>query len=50
MQHEARHMACECIWKHAVCICVLDEEGSRVVANRALLVVWKAMYLTSYSD
>ena len=50
MQHEARHMTCECVWKHAMCICVLDGEGSRVVASRALVVVWKAMYLTSYSD
>ena len=32
-----------------VCVCVLDGEGSRVVAGAALVVVWTAVYLTSYS-
>ena len=35
-----------------VCVreCVLDREGSWVVASTALAVAWMAMYLTSYSD
>jgi len=36
--------------KHVcLCVCVLDGEGSRVVAGTALVIVWTAVYLTSYS-
>ena len=38
---------CMCV---CVCVCVLDGEESRVVASIALVVVWTAMYLTSYND
>ena len=38
---------CACVW---TCACVLDREGSWAFASRALVVVWTAMYLTSYSD
>ena len=44
---------CACVCMHAcVCVhfCVLGEDGSWVVASTALVVVWLAMYLTSYSD
>ena len=30
--------------------CVLDEEGSWVFACTALVVAWRAMYLTGYSE
>ena len=33
-----------------VCVCVLDREGNKVVASRALAIVWTAMYLTCDSD
>ena len=33
-----------------VCVCVLGEEGSWVLANTALVLAWTAMYLTGYSD
>ena len=46
-----------CVCVHVcVCVCacvpvhVLDKEGSRVVASRALVVVQTAVYLTGYSD
>ena len=32
------------------CACVLDREESWSFASRAGVVVWTAMYLTSYSD
>ena len=38
---------CACV---RACVCVLDREGSWVVASTALVVVWTAMYLTGYSD
>ena len=34
----------------SVYVCVLDEEGSWVLASRALVVVWTAVYLTGYWD
>ena len=33
-----------------VCVCVLDGEGSWVFASTALVVVWRARYLTGYSE
>ena len=41
---------CVCVWHVCVCVCVLGREGSWVFASTALVVVWTAMYLTSYSD
>ena len=38
---------CACV---RACVCVLDREWSRAVANRALVVVLMTMYLTGYSD
>ena len=38
---------CVCVW---TCACVLDREGSWAFASTAVVVVWTAMYLTSYSD
>ena len=29
------------------CVCVLDGEGSRVIASIAVVVVWTAMYLVT---
>ena len=36
---------CMCV---CVCVCVLDGEKSRVVASIALVVVWTAMYITTF--
>ena len=36
---------CVCVY-----VCVLGGEWNRVFASTALVVVWMAMYLTSYSD
>ena len=33
-----------------VCVCVLNEEGNKVVASRAVEVAQTAAYLTGYSD
>ena len=33
-----------------MCVCVLGGEGSWMFASTALVVVWMAMYLTSYCD
>ena len=40
-----RVCACMCVY-----VCVLGGEWNRVFASTALVVVWMAMYLTSYSD
>ena len=45
-----RARACVCVCAGCVCMCVLDREGSREVASRALVVVQMAVYLTSYCD
>ena len=44
----ARVSVCVCACAH-VCMCVPDEEGSRVFASRALGVVQTAMCLTGYN-
>ena len=36
--------------RDSVCVCILGREGCCVFASKALVVVWMAMYLTSYSD
>ena len=41
--------ACVCVCV-CVCVCDLDGEEGSVFANRVLVVVWAAMYLTGYSD
>ena len=33
-----------------VCVCVLGGEWNWVFTSTALVVVWMAMYLTSYTD
>ena len=47
MQHRERERE-----RESVCVCVLDGQGGRVFASTAvvLVVVWTAMYLTSYMD
>ena len=40
----ARVCVCVCVCLHVcVCVCILDGEGSRVFANRAIVVVSTAM-------
>ena len=40
-----------CVCMHVcMCACVLDRDGSRVFASRALIVAQMTAYLTVYSD
>ena len=36
--------------RECVCVVLIDREGSRVFTSTVLVVVWMAMYLTSYVD
>ena len=38
-----------CVCVH-VCVCVLNREGSWLFANRALLLVWTAVYQVTVND
>ena len=52
-QWERVHMTCMCVCvclRVRVCVCVLGGERSWVFTSTALVVVWMARYLTSYSD